>query len=198
MSTAPSTHRMWHKPTLVSPQSYTSLTLTKTDIKRGSGKLTAGYVRSLKCLSDYEKNHTLSLCGGVHVTAFRRSRQGFSSLSPIITQQMTARHTEHWYTTVRRKMNTLPLHLTHSASDLMNDVTDPRQPADRSGYRKKTVSLHLQLSRRKNLLLARQTTAKALCRSNCNSLVASFNYYLSTVWNYIDILTKTLRSRGNK
>lgn len=94
---------MWHKPTLVSPQSYTSLTLTKTDIKRGSGKLTAGYVRSLKCLSDYEKNHTLSLCGGVHVTAFRRSRQGFSSLSPIITQQMTACHTECCNTTVRKK-----------------------------------------------------------------------------------------------
>lgn len=136
MSTAPST-LYWYKPTLVSPQSYTSLTLTKTDIKRGSGKLTAGYVRSLKCLSDYEKNHTPSLCGGVHVTAFRRSRQEFSSLSPIITQQMTARHTEHCTTTVRRKMNTLPLHLTHSASDLMNDVTDPRQPTDRSGDRKK-------------------------------------------------------------
>lgn len=61
--------------TLVSPQSYTSLTLTKTDIKSGSGKLTAGYVRSHKCLSHYEKNHTLSLCGRVHVTAFRRSRR---------------------------------------------------------------------------------------------------------------------------
>lgn len=41
----------------------------------------AGYVRSLESLSDYETNHTLSLYG-FHVTALRRTRQGFSSLSP--------------------------------------------------------------------------------------------------------------------
>lgn len=68
--------------TLVSPQSYTSLTLTKTDRKSGSGKLTAGYVRSLKCLSVYVRNCTLRDHGGFHVTAFIRTRQGFSSLSP--------------------------------------------------------------------------------------------------------------------
>lgn len=68
--------------TLVSPQSYTSLPLTKTDMKNGSGKLTAGYVRSFRRLSDFEKNHTASLYGGFCVTAFRRTRQGFSSLSP--------------------------------------------------------------------------------------------------------------------
>lgn len=46
------------------------------------GKLTAGYMRSFKCLSDYEKNHTLSLNGVFYVTTFRRVMQGFSSLSP--------------------------------------------------------------------------------------------------------------------
>ncbi len=44
----------------------------------GSGKLTAGV--KPQSLSDYEKNHTRSLCG-VNVTAFTGSRQG-CSLSP--------------------------------------------------------------------------------------------------------------------
>lgn len=59
--------------------------------------------------------------------------RGSAALAPIITQQMTAHHTELCYTTVWVKMNTLLLLLTHAASNLMNDVTDPRQPADRSG-----------------------------------------------------------------
>lgn len=119
--------------TLVSPQSYTSLTLTKTDIKSGSGKQTAGYVRSL---SDYEKNHTLSLYGGFHVTAFRRTRQGFSSLSPNYNPADDCTSYRELLHYSEGKMNTLLLHLTHSASDLMNDVTDPCKPADRSGDRK--------------------------------------------------------------
>lgn len=62
--------------------------------------------------------------------------RGSAALAPIITQQMTVHHTERCYTTVRGKMNTPLLLLTHSATDLTNDVTDPRQPADRSGDRK--------------------------------------------------------------
>lgn len=102
--------------------------MARTDVNGGSGKLTAGYVRGFKCLSDCEKKHTLTLCGVFC--------GGSTALAPIITQQMTAQHREHCYTTVGGKMNTLLLLLPHSASDLTIDVTDPHQPVDRSGDRK--------------------------------------------------------------
>lgn len=121
-------------------------------MKNGSGKLTAGYVRSFRRLSDFEKNHTASLYGGFCVTAFRRTRQGFSSLSPnynpaddCVTYRNLLRYS---------KTGTPLLLLTHSASDDMNDVTAPCHPTQRSGDRKELglSTLH----ENKNLLLAKQ------------------------------------------
>lgn len=97
-------------------------------------KVTPRHVKSPDRKSACEKNHTVSLYGGVHVTVFRSTRR-FSSLRPnySINHLMTAHLTERG-----GGMNTQPLLLTHSATDPTNDVTDPCQPSDRSGDRKET------------------------------------------------------------
>lgn len=58
-------------------------------------KVTPRNVKSPDRKSGDEKNHTVSLYGGVHVTVFRSTQQ-FSSLSPnySINHLMTAHHTE--------------------------------------------------------------------------------------------------------
>lgn len=108
----------------------------KTDRKSGSGKVTAGYVRSLKCLSVYMKNHTLRLHGGFHVTAFIRTRQGFGSLSPNYNpaDDCTSYRVLLHYSKGENKYFSITSDTLSFRPD--DDVTDHRQPADRSGDRK--------------------------------------------------------------
>lgn len=157
--------------------------------KTDRGKLMDGYMRRLKCLSDYEKNHTPILYGGFYVTAFRRTRQGFSSLSPNYNpadHYISYRVLLHY--SKGKKLNAFLLLLPHSASGLTNDLTDPCQPPDRGGDRRK-VSLctcaEVWISCCHSKQHSKRTdyaTVTQLC--NCNSIMQSINYQLNIFWDY--------------